>query len=112
MAPRKTHFNDNWLSDSNYSQWIARCHTSDTNAYCDWCKKKFSFSNMGNAALSSHIKSAKHQKFLTSKANNQSIENFINNNEAKEPDQAAENSASHPSTSKQSVEPSCTTIGN
>lgn len=67
MAPaKKTVFRDEWLSMENYHAWLKKVDKDPHSASCKLCNKKFSLSNIGQRALRSHIKSAKHQKVLSS----------------------------------------------
>jgi len=47
MPKRRTSFDDNWLTDCRFKSWIAKCKTSDDEAYCDLCKKLFLVNNGG-----------------------------------------------------------------
>ena len=52
-------FNDSWLSDSRFSQWLNRSVNS-TKAYCNFCQKYFDIYNMGVAGLTSYAADKKH----------------------------------------------------
>ena len=54
-------FNAAWTEHKVYSKWIAPRDGDKTYAKCTLCDKSFDVSNMGEAALKSHMKSQKHQ---------------------------------------------------
>ena len=55
-AKNKCIFNDAWLSDSRFSEWLKRTHSK-------WdCQKGFDISNMRGASLSSHASGKKHSE--------------------------------------------------
>ena len=57
----KCTFSQAWLNNGQYQSWIAR--TSDgskSRARCRLCQKDFDVSNMGEAALKSHMSGKKH----------------------------------------------------
>ncbi|KAI7800010.1 hypothetical protein IRJ41_021141, partial [Triplophysa rosa] len=58
--PGKCRFNNAWLHSDKYNVWLERDHDPGR-AKCRLCKKLFDISNMGEAALSSQAKGAKHQ---------------------------------------------------
>ena len=49
-----------WLDDPPYSQWLKK--KSDKVALCSYCKKEVNIGNMGETALTSHLKGKKHQE--------------------------------------------------
>jgi len=61
MAPgKKTVFNVDWLKDEKLSPWLRENANDKFSAYCSFCKKTFSLSNMGKQSLASHARSSKH----------------------------------------------------
>ena len=58
--PGKCSFQGRWVSNPLYSQWIARVATSSGDASCRVCQKSFDVSNMGEAALRSHMRAKRH----------------------------------------------------
>ncbi|KFM59535.1 hypothetical protein X975_21757, partial [Stegodyphus mimosarum] len=57
-------FNEKWLENPNYKEWL-QCHDTDKHqAKCIVCCKSFSIANMGEAAVKSHMKAEKHKKAL------------------------------------------------
>lgn len=58
-------FNDLWLSDSKYSQWLRR-DTDKFNAQCAVCKKIFKIGTMGIKSVDSHMQSEKHKRNMSS----------------------------------------------
>ena len=62
-------FNDNWLVDDRFTEWIDDRFTewieksdSKWKAHCKFCSKDFDVSNMGVFALTSHIAGKKHSE--------------------------------------------------
>ncbi len=59
--PGKCRFNNVWIHDEyKYKGWLEK-DQDPGRAKCTLCRKMFDISNMGEAALSSHAKGAKHQ---------------------------------------------------
>ena len=58
--PGKFKFQDRWLNERQFSKWIAGADTSLNEANCRVCQKSFDISNMGEAALRSHMHSKRH----------------------------------------------------
>lgn len=54
-------FNDNWLIDVKYSKWLTKSNDK-SKAHCTFCTKDFDISNMGVAALNSHLSGKKHSE--------------------------------------------------
>lgn len=62
MAPqKKAIFNSAWLLDEKFSSWIKKDDNNPNAAYCKFCMKSFSLSNMGRQALLSHASGNKHK---------------------------------------------------
>ena len=59
---RKTMFNNDWLSNLNWSSWLTRCSDNPCVSRCKICVKNFALSNMGKQAIISHEKSTGHKK--------------------------------------------------
>ena len=49
----KSHFQDLWLTDSEFSGWLKK-DKSNTNAFCKVCMKSFSVANHGKKSLQLH----------------------------------------------------------
>ena len=56
---KKTYFKYSWLSDKEYSDWIAR-GPRNIQARCRICKVNFELENMGSSSLTSHRKGKSH----------------------------------------------------
>ena len=54
MLKNKCIFQAKWLDDPCYSQWLKK--ESDEVAVCSYCKKEINIGNMGETALTSHLK--------------------------------------------------------
>ena len=52
MNKDQTYFQDTWLSDDKYKDWLVSTG-KNTQARCKRCKKTFELSNMGIQALES-----------------------------------------------------------
>ena len=53
-------FNDNWLRDSLFKDWLRKDLETSRKARCTLCSKNFDISNMGVSALLSHQKGSRH----------------------------------------------------
>lgn len=60
MSSKKTLFNDTWLSEAQFSSWIAKSKHNNK-ARCKICGVSFELGNMGRQALLSHAQAKKHQ---------------------------------------------------
>lgn len=58
--PGKCNFQRSWLGHDDYRHWIAPDPGSMNRTKCRPCVKTFDVSSMGESALKSHMKSAKH----------------------------------------------------
>ena len=75
--PGKCKFNENWISNVVYKDWVLR-NVSQHKARCCVCQKSFDISNMGEAALKSHMMGLKHVELMQTVAKTVSpITNFI-----------------------------------
>ena len=63
MPSGKCIFSERWLSLPAYSDWLERDKNVNS-AKCSMCKKTFDIGNMGEPALRSHAKGAKHQELI------------------------------------------------
>ena len=61
-------FNDTWLADAQFKQWVARDLKNHHKAVCTICQKSFSIKAMGKAGLISHPDGKKHKQLLSLKA--------------------------------------------
>ena len=62
--PGKCTFTNKWVSNPNYSSWISK-DNDPHKAKCVVCYKSFDISNMGEAAVKSHMAGKKHQESTT-----------------------------------------------
>ncbi|XP_054155202.1 NIF3-like protein 1 isoform X2 [Oppia nitens] len=58
---KKTHFNDQWLEDTNFSQWLRKIPNNSTKALCVACR---SVITAGRSELIKHSQAAKHKKAI------------------------------------------------
>ena len=63
MSRKGTYFNRLWLNSPKYVTWLAEVKGSPTHAYCKLCERSFSLSNMGEAAVKSHLEGQRHKKY-------------------------------------------------
>ena len=63
--PGNCHFRDAWLENVVYKEWILKVSSKPDTARCKFCLSNFNVSNMGEAALKSHMKSEKHKQAKT-----------------------------------------------
>ncbi|XP_047123731.1 uncharacterized protein LOC124806683 [Hydra vulgaris] len=61
MTLEKTYFQEDWLQQDIYKDWLVPNAHAKTKAYCKKCKKSFELSNMGIQAVKSHAAGKKHQ---------------------------------------------------
>ena len=87
---RQTYFNDSWLINQEYSEWIKKCDNSKLAFYCNWCCKKIMLSNMGEKAVRNHMNRDSHKNALKRIKSTRSINSFFS-------------SSSQPSSSKTST---------
>ena len=57
----KTYFQDDWLMDNNFKNWIFKKENDAFSASCKICNKTISIADQGVKALESHEKSMKHK---------------------------------------------------
>ena len=62
-------FNDDWLSDSRFSEWLKRTYNK-WKAYYSFCQKSFDISNMGVTNSASHASGKKHSEIQISRSSN------------------------------------------
>lgn len=73
----KCKFNQLWLQEEEYKDWLAPYHSDNTRANCVICGKHFSLSTMGTTALRSHAKGTNHLKKLAKSSGQVTLSNFI-----------------------------------
>ena len=65
-----------WLKDEAYRLWLARVASDPTMARCTLCGENFDVGNMDEPALTSHMKSAKHQQMVKLRSENR-VASFV-----------------------------------
>ncbi|KAK5900192.1 hypothetical protein CesoFtcFv8_009591 [Champsocephalus esox] len=75
--PGKCRFNNVWLLKDNYQLWLSK-DTDPRRAKCKLCSKIIDISNMGEAALASHMKGTKHQTAVAAVASSAMFRTFMN----------------------------------
>ena len=63
MASKHCHFRESWLQEPEFAPWL-QPEDNDTKGYCKLCRKSFDLSNMGIAAVKSHMKSKQHYQIM------------------------------------------------
>lgn len=82
--PGKCRFNNVWLLKDNYQLWLSK-DTDPRRAKCKLCSKIIDISNMGEAALASHMKGTKHQTTAAAVASSAMVSTFMNVDAANTP---------------------------
>ena len=93
-------FNDAWLSDSRFSDWLKSTHNK-WQAYCSFCQKTFDVSNMGVSSLVSHAVGKKHSQVQNSRSLNVGAAYFVKSNTGKAKTSHEKDSASQESQKSQ-----------
>ena len=62
--PGSCSFNDAWLQKPVFKEWLQRVEGQPHKACCKACSKTFDVSNMGEAAVTSHMEGKKHKQAL------------------------------------------------
>ena len=76
----KSHFQDLWLTDSEFSGWLKK-DKSNTNAFCKVCMKSFSVANHGKKSLQLHAAGDKHKSRLPSDSQTKLVQLVSNRKE-------------------------------
>ena len=58
-------FQDAWLEESEFKDWLRKDKTDVTNFRCAICSKSLTFSTSGREALIDHAKGSKHKTELS-----------------------------------------------
>lgn len=78
--PRKTVFNESWLLDPDFKNWLRESPGDPYSAMCVFCHTKFNLSNMGKRAVRSHVASRKHQSLVESRRKTSSLYVYVKQN--------------------------------
>ena len=81
-------FNDNWMKDSRFSNWLAK-HDDINKARCIYCMNVFSVKYDGVNAVQSHSNSKKHISTVQSRQKSAVIKNYFVTQDIKENDAVA-----------------------
>lgn len=93
MPAGKCVFNSQWLTHSLYKNWVRPFKGDKHKVNCVWCYKAIDLGNMGEGALKSHLKSAKHKKMSgkgTVTETDLSLFNFVKNERRSETESACD----------------------
>ena len=60
--PGKCSFQDRWLRDINYKDWVRKVVDNKHMARCAFCEKKINIISMGESVLRQHAKTELHKK--------------------------------------------------
>ena len=81
MSLSKSVYNPDWSNkdvNPDFAVWVRAVSNDPYSAYCSFCKKKFSLSNMGKQALTSHAKNSKrHKRLVDSFMKSSSLREFV-----------------------------------
>lgn len=66
MSKKLCRFNEEWLKDDRFKDWLEKDNSSVSQAKCRLCVTSFNLSNMGIRAVVSHSTGKKHLSFTTS----------------------------------------------
>lgn len=61
-SKRKCIFNQQWLKDPTYEQFLRKCPANKHFAHCSICKSDFSIANGGTYLLNRHMEQAAHKR--------------------------------------------------
>lgn len=81
-------FNDEWLKDQIFSDWIAK-HNDPNKARCILCQTVFSVKYDGVKAVKTHQESKKHEESVKSKHKSSTIKQFFPTKNCKDEDKIA-----------------------
>lgn len=70
-------FNECWLADERFSEWLKRVGANKWRAYCSYCAKAFEISNTGVLALVSHTGDKKHSDIASARSLNAAESFFV-----------------------------------
>ena len=62
LKVKKCHFQNEWLTNEEYSNWVQVVPKSRSRVKCSLCKTEIDISNMGVSALDSHAAGKKHKQ--------------------------------------------------
>ena len=67
MPPKvkKCHFQNEWLTNEEYSNWGQAVPKNRSRVKCSFCKTEIDISSMGVAALDSHAAGKKHKQIAS-----------------------------------------------
>ena len=78
--PRQCSFQTSWITHKDYKTWIVK-DTVSTRAKCKICAKTFDISNMGEAAVRSHMRGKGHVDLALKLHSQQSLPSFVISNQ-------------------------------
>ena len=62
---KKCHFQNEWLTNEEYSNWVEAVPKNRSRVKCSFCKTEIEISNVGVAALDSHAVGKKHKQIAS-----------------------------------------------
>ena len=62
LKVKKCHFQNEWLTNEEYSNWVQVVPKNRSRVKCSLCKTEIDISNMGVSALDSHAAGKKHKQ--------------------------------------------------
>ena len=65
LKVKKCHFQNEWLTNEEYSNWVQVVPKNRSRVKCSLCKTEIDISNMGVSALDSHAAGKKHKQIAS-----------------------------------------------
>lgn len=81
--PGKCRFQRSWLNNDNYREWLAPDVSNPHKARCKICCKCFDITAMGESAVKSHQKSAKHSENMQAAGSSGTMKSFLTISESR-----------------------------
>ncbi|CAN7949040.1 unnamed protein product [Ixodes pacificus] len=75
--PGKCNFQQSWLSSGAYEEWISSDTSNSHRAKGKPCGKTFDVSSMGESALKSHMKGAKHMENMKATTAHSTVRSYL-----------------------------------
>lgn len=77
-------FQNKWLAEDQFKGWLKKSEENMNAAVCSICKKTIDITSMGKTALTSHMKSKKHQEQLQFKSDSKgtSLDSYLSSHTA------------------------------
>ena len=70
-------FNDEWMKNLEWTQWLRPSRIGKEEARCDICNTQFKIKYEGRGAIKAHAKSKHHLELVKAKSKNHMMKNFL-----------------------------------